>query len=154
MTCRDPACHQDGLEQSPANPLLTHLHHLSSTKLSILLQGSQAPGQHHTNLRQPASPGISNPGWYLLHHQADLAPPKQRGCLYSPTCPKGALHLPAQLHSSKHTFRHCTPQGLHESFWAGAQSPQRQGRQLGQHGLASAPSKPQLSSCSTKRDHS
>jgi len=42
------------------------------------------PGQHHTNLTQPPSSGISNPGWYLLHHQADLALPKQRSCVYSP----------------------------------------------------------------------
>lgn len=109
-----PACHQDGLEQSPANLLLAHLHHLSSTELSILLHRPQVPGQHRTNLTQAVSPEISTPGWYLLHHQADLAPLRQRGRFYSPyflpTHPKGAL-------------QHCSSQGLHRCFWSGAQSP-------------------------------
>lgn len=38
-----------------------------------------APHQPHIT-----SLGISNPGWYLLHHQADLAPLKQKGCIYFP----------------------------------------------------------------------
>lgn len=157
MTCRDPACHQDGLEQSPANPLLAHLHHLHSTKLSIPLQGSQVPGQHHTNLTQPVSPGISNPGWYLRHHQADLAPPKQRGCVDSACSylPKRGFAPPCSTNTALSTSSGTAHRGgCKDTSGLEHKGHQRQGPQLGQRVLASAPSEPQLSGCSIRRNSS
>lgn len=154
MTCRHLARHQDGLEQSPANPLLTHLHHLSSTKLSIPLQGSQIPGQHLTNLTQPASPGISNPGWYLLHHRAEPAPPKQRGCVYSPysNLPKSGFAHPCSINTALSTSSGTAhPGGCTDTSGLESKAHQREGQWLGRHVLASAPSQPQPSGCSTKR---